>query len=110
VRANNPSWLEADCHWKALALEQCRHEQVAGFFLPTEEWNAAPSVAAVSTPLLVLVADPAYTVIAPERLAEMHAALPASGTITVVPGTTHNMLRGSAYRDTLAALLEWIGG
>jgi pimeloyl-ACP methyl ester carboxylesterase len=109
VRANNPGWLDADIHWKALALEQCRAEQVRGFFTPSEDWTLVPRVGRVDAPLLVLVADAAHTVIAPKRLAELRAAVaPGRGAVVHVPGTNHNMLRGPGYAPTMAALRAWL--
>ena len=109
VRANNPSWAEADIFWKAIALEQCRREQVAGFFLPSEEWSLVERFGQLQAPLLLLVADPVYSVIPPERLNEVRRTLsPALGTVTVLHGTTHNMFRGPGYSASLAALLAWL--
>lgn len=109
VRANNPDWRDEDVHWKALALEQCRAEQVRGFFTPAEDWDLAPRLAEVAAPLLLLVADPAHTVIAPQLLAEAQAVLiPGRGSLALLPGTTHNMLRGNSYAPTLAALRAWL--
>jgi pimeloyl-ACP methyl ester carboxylesterase len=109
LRARNPDWLDEDVHWKALALEQCRAEQVRGFFTPAADYSLAPRLADVGAPLLLLVADPAHTVIAPERLAEARAVL-AGGDARIVelPGTTHNMLRGHSYAPTMDALMGWI--
>lgn len=109
IRANNPSWLEADWFWKAQALEQCRQEQVAGFFLPPEDWSLVDRLALVEAPTLILVADPAYTVIPPQRLAEARQAMPPSGMVRVIPGTTHNMFRGPGYGLSLEAVLGWLG-
>lgn len=110
VRASNPDWLPEDVRYKAMALERCRLEQVAGLFQPPEPWDLVPRAGRVAVPLLVLVADPAHTVIPPERLGALGGALvPGLGDILVVPGTTHNMLRGAGYAPTRAALLGWLG-
>lgn len=109
VRRNNPAWLPQDVALKSAALQRVRAEQVRGFFTPPEDWSLAPRLAAVAAPLLILVADPAFSVIAPERLAELRAALPANSTLTVIPGTNHNMFRGPGFEPTMAALLGWLG-
>ncbi len=109
VRANNPAWQDEDVYWKSIALEQCRRAQVEGFFLPRASWSLVERVGRVAVPLLVLVCEPAYTVIPPERLAELRAALrPGLGRIELVPGTNHNMFRGPGYAATMAALLAWL--
>jgi pimeloyl-ACP methyl ester carboxylesterase len=109
IRAKNPAWLDEDVHWKALAMERCRREQVAGFFLPPAAWDLIDRLSRVAVPLLILVAEPAHTVIPPERLAEARRALvPGLGRLVQVPGTNHNMFRGPGYEPTMAALLAWI--
>lgn len=109
LRANNPDWHECDIHWKAQAMEQCHREQVEGFFVGSGEWSLVERAGQVDVPLLVLVADPAFTVIPAERLNELEAALrPGLSRIIQVPGTTHNMLRGAGYAATMAALMGWM--
>jgi pimeloyl-ACP methyl ester carboxylesterase len=109
LRANNPDWAECDIYWKAQALANCRPAQVAGFFTGSGEWSLLDRVAAVDAPLLILVADPQHSVIPADRLGELAAALrPGLGALQVIPGTTHNMLRGPGYAPTMAALREWL--
>lgn len=110
LRALNPDWHPCDLHWKLWALQRCRYAQVEGFFVGGGAWDLAPRLAEVSVPLLLLVADPERTVITPRRLAELRARLrPGLGRIEVIPGTGHDMLRGSSYAPTLAALAN-LGG
>jgi pimeloyl-ACP methyl ester carboxylesterase len=110
VRNNNPTWLDEDVHWKALALEQCRPEQVRALFTPREDWILLERIGKVEAPLLLLVADPRYTVIPAELLDEARAALrPGLGSLVVVPDAPHNMFRGPAFAPTMAALREWLG-
>lgn len=106
----NPGWLPEDVALKAAALARVRAEQVRGFFTPREDWSLTPRVARVAAPLLILLADPAHTVVAPERQDELGRALvPGLGSLLTLPGTNHNMLRGPAYTITMAALLGWLG-
>jgi pimeloyl-ACP methyl ester carboxylesterase len=109
VRANNPDWAECDVVWKLDALAKGRPAQVEGLFLGGGEWSLVDRFAQVEVPLLLLVADLAYTVIPPERLGEVEAKLrPGLGRMLVIPGTTHNMLRGSGYVPTMEALTGWL--
>lgn len=111
LRAANPDWADADVYWKALALEQCRAEQVRSLFLPSEDWSLIERLGQVDAPLLLLVADPLYSVISPERLEAARAALrPDLGRLVVLPGAVHNMFRGPWFAPTMAALREWLGG
>jgi pimeloyl-ACP methyl ester carboxylesterase len=110
IRAKNPAWLEEDYHWKAEAMARVRRAQVEGFFLPAEPWDLVERLPRVTVPLLLLVCDPAYTVIAPERLEAARAAVaPGLGEVVHVPGTNHNMLRGPGFAPTMAALRAWLG-
>lgn len=109
LRANNPTWAECDIFWKLQALAACRPAQVEGLFIGGGEWSLVERLAAVDVPLLLLVADPEHTVIQADRLAEVRAQLrPELGAMQVIPGTTHNMLRGPGYADTMAALTGWL--
>ncbi|MEI7768987.1 MAG: alpha/beta hydrolase [Chloroflexales bacterium] len=111
LRANNPDWAECDIFWKLKALAQCRPAQVEGFFTGGGEWSLVDRLGQVATPLLLLAADPAYSVIPPDQLVEAEAQLrPGLGTLHVIPGTTHNMLRGPGYTPTMAALAGWLRG
>ncbi len=111
IGAKNPTWLEGDVYWKAEAMEQCRREQVAGFFTPPARWELIDRLGRVAVPMLVLVADPAYTVLPLDRLDEVRAELaPALGRLVIVPGTTHNMFRGPGYEPTMEALRGWLAG
>jgi pimeloyl-ACP methyl ester carboxylesterase len=109
VRANNPDWHEYDVFWKGEAFQQCRADAVRGLFLGSGEWDFTNKFAEVDIPLLLLVADPRYTVIAPDTLAAAEGSLrPGLGRLIAIPGTTHNMLRGDGYAPTIAALMEWL--
>lgn len=109
VRANNPAWDEGDVYWKSVALEQCRHAQVEGFFLPREEWNLVERVERVAVPLLVLVCEPVFSVLSAPVLEELRARLRnGRGQIEEVPGTNHNMFRGPGYAATITTLLAWL--
>lgn len=109
IAANNPDWLPCDVRWKAEAVEQCRYAQVAGLFTPAEEWELLDRLPRVAAPLLILVADPQYTIIPPDALARVEERLPAGAQVTVVPGTTHNMLRGPGYAPTMEVIRGWLG-
>lgn len=109
VRANNPAWDEGDVYWKSIALEQCRRAQVEGFFLPREGWRLVERVAYVEAPLLVLVCEPAFSVVSAPVLEELQTRLrDGRGRVIEVPGTNHNMFRGSGYAATMATLLAWL--
>jgi pimeloyl-ACP methyl ester carboxylesterase len=107
LRSANPDWPECDIHWKAEALEQCRLAQVAGLFVGGGVWRLIERIATVQVPLLILVADAPYAIITAEVQAEVRANLPANAHMQVIPGTTHNMLRGPGYLPTMAALRMW---
>lgn len=105
IRARNPAWCEGDVYWKAIAMEQCRREQVEGFFRPAAAWDLVGRVGRVAAPLLILAAAPGHSVIPTDRHAELRAALaPGRGELVTVPGTTHNMFRGAGYGATMGAL------
>jgi pimeloyl-ACP methyl ester carboxylesterase len=109
VRANNPDWAECDVVWKADAMEKCRPAQVEGLFTGGE-WSLVDRIGQVEVPLLLLVADPRYSVIPADRLGEVEAKLrPGLGRMLVIPDTPHNMLRGAAYAPTMEALIGWLG-
>jgi pimeloyl-ACP methyl ester carboxylesterase len=109
VRANNPDWHECDVFWKGESLAQCRDTAVRGFFTQSGDWNFAPRLAEVEVPLLLLVADPQYTVIPPEIQAEAEAALrPGLGTMHTITGTTHSMQRGNGFGPTMEAISNWL--
>ena len=109
IAAANPDWHERDVHWKAEAMEQCRREAVVGFFTQSGDWNLRRGSARPTAPTLLLVADP----LAPDhrrrhREERRKRACVRERTVITVPGTTHNMYRGSGYEPTLAALLRWL--
>lgn len=109
VRAANPDWHECDVLWKGEAFRQCRAEAVRGLFVNSGTWDLTCRPAQVDIPLLLLVADPQYTVIAPRDLAAAERALqPGLGQLVTVYGTNHNMLRGG-YGVVMPILLEWLG-
>lgn len=108
VRALNPDWHACDCYWKAEALEQCRPDSVRGVFLESGVWHLPPLLAQTAVPLLLLLADPANTIIAPTLLAEAEQALASStGRSVVLPGATHNMLRDN-FEECVQAVLPWL--
>jgi pimeloyl-ACP methyl ester carboxylesterase len=109
VRAANPDWHECDVLWKGEAFQQCRAEAVRGLFINSDTWDLTRRPAQVDMPLLLLVADPQHTVIAPQDLAAAEQALrPGLGRLVTVPGTNHNMLRGG-YDVVMPMLIEWLG-
>lgn len=110
IAAANPDWHEQDVHWKAEAVQQCRMEAVVGFFTKSGDWDYTPKLAQVKVPLLLLIADPAGTIIDPDTRTAAESNLPASARLQVVRGTTHNMYRGAGYEPTLAAIAGWLGG
>jgi pimeloyl-ACP methyl ester carboxylesterase len=108
VRAANPDWHDCDVYWKGEAFQQCRAEAVRGLFLSSGTWDLTRLPAQVDVPLLLLIADPQQTIIAPVDLAAAEQALrPGLGQLVTVPGTNHNMLRGG-YDETMPILLEWL--
>jgi pimeloyl-ACP methyl ester carboxylesterase len=108
LRAANPLWSDCDVHWKVEALAQCRPAAVRGLFLESDAWNLTAHLAQVDVPLLLLVADPQYTVIPPETLAAAERAIRQDiGRVVVVPGTDHNMFR-AGYDKTVPILLDWL--
>ncbi|GAC1548674.1 MAG: alpha/beta fold hydrolase [Herpetosiphon sp.] len=108
IAAKNPDWAPCDVRWKAYALERCRAEQVKGLFCGSGSWDLVPTFTDVDMPLLLLVADLQYTVISPSMLAAVRSALGSQGELVVVPGTTHNMLRGAGYGATMALIEKWL--
>lgn len=109
IRAKNPAWLDEDVYWKAHAMERCRREQVVAFFVPPAAWSLGDRLGRVSVPMLLLAADPAYSVIPAHRHADVRAAMdPGLGRLVVVPGTNHNMFRGPGYTPSMAALQAWL--
>ena len=108
LRAANPLWHDCDVYWKVEALAQCRPAAVRGLFLESDTWNLTAHLAQVDVPLLLLVADPQYTVIAPETLAAAERAIRHDiSRVVVVPGTDHNMFR-AGYDQTMPILLDWL--
>jgi pimeloyl-ACP methyl ester carboxylesterase len=106
-RANNPDWHACDVYWKAEALVHCRLRAVEGLFLHSGAWDLAGRAADVAVPLLLLLADPAYTVVPPDALAAFDAARhPERSRVVTVPGTNHNMQRGG-FAKVMPILREW---
>jgi pimeloyl-ACP methyl ester carboxylesterase len=109
VRANNPDWHAHDFYWKGEALQQCRAAAVRGLFVGSGNWDLSQRFTQVAIPLLLLAADSQYTVIAPDALAAAERSLrPGLGRMASIPGTTHNMFRGSGYDPTMSALTAWL--
>ncbi|HEX5690347.1 MAG TPA: alpha/beta hydrolase [Roseiflexaceae bacterium] len=109
LRANNPDWHEYDLFWKGEAFQQCRAGAVRGLFVGSGDWDFTERFAQVGIPLLLLVADPQYTAIAPDALEIVERNLrPELGKMLVLPGTTHNMMRGDGFDPTMEALSAWL--
>lgn len=110
LRELNPDWHPCDYYWKTQALAECRYEQVAGLFLMPEDWTLVPRIAWVQIPVLILLAEPAYTIIPPAIQDELRATAPADLVqMVTIPGTNHNMLRGPGYEPTFQALRQFLG-
>lgn len=108
LSAAYPDWQPCDVYWKAEALWQCRAEAVYGFFAGSGAWDLTPRLAEVAVPLLLLVADLKYTVIAPAMLAEAQRMLrPGLGQTLILPGVNHNMYRGG-FDAFMRELLAWL--
>lgn len=109
LREVNPDWHPCDYHWKAQALVECRYEQVAGLFLIPEDWTLVPRIARVQVPLLILLAEPEYTIVPPDVQQALRAAAPPTLVqMQLIPGTNHNMLRGPGYEPTYRALRAFL--
>jgi pimeloyl-ACP methyl ester carboxylesterase len=109
IAASNPDWHEQDVRWKASAMEQCRREAVVGFFTKSGDWDLTERLSAIPAPALLLLADPAASIIDAAGAKAAEGALPrGKGIVRTIPGTTHNMYRGAGYEPTLAALLHWL--
>jgi pimeloyl-ACP methyl ester carboxylesterase len=107
LRAANQDWQECDFVWKGEALQQCRAEAVRGLF-GTGDWQITPLLGQVEAPLLLLLADPQYTIVVPELLAGAETAIrPDRGEIVPVEGTNHNMFRGG-FAPFMRVLLPWL--
>ena len=108
IRAANPDWHDCDFVWKGEALQQCRADAVRGLFIGSGDWDLMPLFSGIDVPLLLLLADPQYTVIAPETLSIVETTLRAGlGQITRVDGTNHNMFRGG-FAPFMRVLLSWL--
>lgn len=109
IAATNPDWHEQDVRWKAVAMEQCRREAVAGFFTKSGDWDLTERLSAIPVPALLLRADPAASIIDAAGAKAAEGALRrGNGVLRTIPGTTHNLYRGAGYEPTLAALLRWL--
>ncbi len=108
IRAANPDWHPCDFVWKSEALQHCRAEAVRGLFIGSGDWDLTPLFSRIEVPLLLMLADPQYSVIAPATLTAVEAALrPEIGEVTRVAGTNHNMFRGG-FRPFMQVLLRWL--
>lgn len=108
VRAKNPDWHPCDIHWKIEALERCRQEAVEGFFTRSGRWDYLARLAEATMPLLLIVADPQFTVIRPEALVAAEQALrPGLGQAVIIPGSTHSVFR-SSFEPFIQVLLPWL--
>ena len=109
IRAANPDWHACDFIWKGQALQQCRADAVRGLFIGSSDWDLTPLFGRVEAPLLLLLADVEYSVIAPATLSAAEAALrPERGQVTRITGTNHNMFRGG-FAPFMRVLLPWLG-
>jgi pimeloyl-ACP methyl ester carboxylesterase len=109
ISAANPDWHENDVRWKAQAMHDCRFSAVSGFFTQSGDWDLTPRLGRVNVPLLLLIADPAASIIGDEtRIAAERAIDRKRGRVAVVAGTTHNMYRGAGYEPTLAVIMGWL--
>jgi pimeloyl-ACP methyl ester carboxylesterase len=108
IRAANPDWHACDFFWKGQALQQCRADAVRGLFIGSGDWELTPLFGRINAPLLLLLADEEYSVIAPATLAAVEAALrPDLSEIIPVAGTNHNMFRGG-FAPFMRVLLPWL--
>jgi pimeloyl-ACP methyl ester carboxylesterase len=108
IRAANPDWHPCDFVWKGEALQQCRADAVRGLFIGSGDWDLTPLFGRIEVPLLLLLADPQYSVIAPATLSAVEAALrPEIGEVTRIAGTNHNMFRGG-FAPFMRVLLRWL--
>jgi pimeloyl-ACP methyl ester carboxylesterase len=108
IRAANPDWHACDFVWKGEALQQCRADAVRGLFIGSGDWDLTPLFSRIEVPLLLLLADPQYSVIAPATLSAVEEALrPDLGQVTRVAGTNHNMFRGG-FVPFMRVLLPWL--
>jgi pimeloyl-ACP methyl ester carboxylesterase len=109
LRAANPDWHACDVFWKAEALEQCRASAVRGLFTGSGDWNVTAHLGAIDAPLLLLLADPAHSVVPPAVLAAAQAALrPDLGKCVTIAGAPHNLFRGNAYQPFMRELMLWV--
>lgn len=110
LRARNPGWRECDFIWKLDALARCRVEQVEGFFVGIGTWRLTRRIEDVEVPLLLLLANPQYSIISLEQRAEARVKLrPGTGEMQIILGATHTMFRGRGYAPTAQALMDWLG-
>lgn len=108
VRANNPHWHTHDATWKIAALDRVRIGAVRGLFLESGDWHLLDRFANVPGPLLLMLADQQYTVVPQWALDELLPTLrPNLGEMVVVPGTDHNLMRGT-FEPFMNALLPWL--
>jgi pimeloyl-ACP methyl ester carboxylesterase len=108
IRAANPDWHACDFVWKGQALQQCRAEAVRGLFIGSGDWDLTPLFSRIEVPLLLMLADPQYSVINPATLSAVEAALRGGlGEVAQVAGTNHNMFRGG-FAPFMRVLLPWL--
>ena len=108
LRAANPNWHECDFVWKGEALQQCRVEAVRGLF-STGDWQLTHLLGPIDAPLLLLLADPHYTIVVPELLAAAEASVRRGlGKIVSIPGTNYTMFR-AGFTPFMHKLLAWLG-
>jgi pimeloyl-ACP methyl ester carboxylesterase len=108
LQAAEPGWHPGDYYAKAVALQQAREAAVHGFFTQSGTWYLVPRLAELPMPLLLIAADPLYSVIRPDVLAAAEAALrPGLGQLVVIPGARHTVFRGEV-EPFLRVVCEWL--
>jgi pimeloyl-ACP methyl ester carboxylesterase len=104
-----PDWAPCDVYWKAIAFEQCRPAQVHGLFHPPVSWQMVDQLTALTLPTLVLLADPAHTILWPDAAKQLNRQMLHSETLQVatVTGATHNIQRGPSYGALWRELVDF---
>jgi len=100
----NPRWELSDAYWKAEAMEQCDPNAPHAFFLQNAPWDLTPLLAKTSMPLLLLGADPQYTMLSEPVLSESRQIRNTDDrSLEIIPGSSHNMHRDSfaPFTDTI---------
>ena len=109
LREKWPDWAACDHYWKAVALEQCRHEQVHGLFHPTADWQLVDDLLGLTMPTLVLLADPTRTIVWPDAARQLNRRMMQSTSLQVatVTGASHSIQRGPSYGALWRELVDF---